>query len=55
MMKRFVLPLCMLALALFLGACASPEAREQALTGDMQHPRSDTGMDSQVGDTGIED
>jgi len=45
-----VLSVAMLAVVVLGTACESQPAREQALTGDIQHERHDTGMDSQVGD-----
>jgi len=39
-----------LAVVLFVSACATTGAREQALTGDVDHERHATGIESQVGD-----
>ena len=50
MFRRVLLCLCLVGVLATLGACASQEPREQALTGEPQHERHDTGIDSQVGD-----
>ena len=54
MMKRSLvrtfLSLGLLAVALFVAACATTGAREQAMTGDVSHERHMTGIDSQVSD-----
>lgn len=47
---RTFLSLSLLAVAIFVSACATTGAREQAMTGDVAHERHTTGTDSQVGD-----
>lgn len=49
-MRRLMMCLCLLGVLVAVGACKSAEPREQALTGEPQHERHDTGIDSQVGD-----
>ena len=47
---RMSLSLGLLAVAIFVSACATTGAREQAMTGDVAHERHTTGIESQVGD-----
>lgn len=50
MLRRMIMCLCLVGILGAIGACASNPPREQALTGEPQHERHDTGIDSQVGD-----
>ena len=50
MIKRTLVSLCLLLTAIFVSACATTGAREQAMTGDVAHERHATGIDSQVSD-----